>query len=117
MNVYYLKKGNEKIYLENIIPEDKQLKLELRDLKDLDEIKTAFSGLSDVTIYTAIVQEDGRETDEIVHQYFANLTKLSNIAYDISADRYTVTLIEPDEIEERVLELEDAVNYILFGGE
>ena len=117
MNKYYLKKKNGKIYVDKIVPEEEKLSMELVDLDDLDQIKSDFSNLSDITIYTAIVQDDGRETDEIVYMYFSNLTKLSKVSYDIKTGKYSVILIEPEILEERITELEDAVNYILFGGE
>jgi len=115
--VYYLKKGNDKIYLFNIIPETKDVELTLKDLSDITQIKNVFKGLSELIIYSAIVQEDGRETDEIVSHSFPTFTKLSNISYNLDNQKYSVKMSELTEFEERISELEDAVNYMIFGEE
>ena len=118
MNVLYLKVNGEKLYLTDTNPEENHLELVFEaDGMGIPEIKSAFSNLDSVIIYTAIRQEDGRETDEIVHQYFDIFTKLSRIEYDVDSDTYKVTLIEPDIVDERLSELEDAVNFLLMGGE
>lgn len=118
MNVFYLKVNGEKLYLTGTNPEENHLELVFEaDGADISEVKSDFDNLDSVTIYTAIRQEDERETDEIVHQYFDNFTKLSKIEYDVDSDTYKVTLVEPDILEERISELEDAVNFLLMGGE
>lgn len=120
MNVSYLKFGIKKLYLTEVngvnAEEHKlELNIEARD-NTFEDIKDSFSDLDNVTIYSAIVQEDGRETDEIVQQYFDNFTKLDKLAYNLDSDTYTVTLVVPNEIEARLSELEDAVNFMLMEG-
>ena len=117
MNVSYLKIGENKLYLAEINgvnAEEHKLELTIKaEDNTFEGIKDSFSDLDNVTIYTAIVQEDGRETDEIVQQYFDNFTKLDNL----DSDTYTVTLVVPNEVEARLSELEDAVNFMLMGGD
>lgn len=121
MNVSYLKIGENKLYLTEINgvnAEENKLELTIKaEDNTFESIKDSFSDLDNVTIYSAIVQEDGRETDEIVQQYFDNFTKLDKLSYNLDSDTYTVTLVVPNEVEARLSELEDAVNFMLMGGE
>ena len=121
MNVSYLKIGENKLYLAEINgvnAEEHKLELTIKaEDNTFEGIKDSFSDLDNVTIYTAIVQEDGRETDEIVQQYFDNFTKLDKLTYNLDSDTYTVTLVVPNEVEARLSELEDAVNFMLMGGD
>ena len=121
MNVTYLKFSDGKFYLTEINgvnAEENKLELNIKaDSYSFEDVKTAFSTLDNITIYSAIVQEDGRETDEIVHQYFDNFIKLDRVSYNIDSDTYIVTLVIPNETEQRLSELEDALNFILMGGE
>ena len=120
MNTQYLKLGDSKFYLSEvngINAEENKLELNIKaDTHTFEDIKSSFSDLDSITIYSAIVQEDGRETDEIVHQYFDNFTKLDRVSYNMDADTYTVMLVIPNILEERVTELEDAVNFLVMGG-
>lgn len=121
MNVSYLKLGDKKFYLtevNGVNAEEHKLELTIKaEDNTFEDIKDSFSDLDNITIYSAIVQEDGRETDEIVQQYFDNFTKLDKLAYNLDSDTYTVTLIVPNEVEARLAELEDAMNFLLMGGE
>lgn len=121
MNVSYLKIGENKLYLTEINgvnAEEHKLELTIKaDDNTFESIKDLFSDLDNVTIYSAIVQEDGRETDEIIQQYFDNFTKLDKLSYNLDTDTYTATLIVPNDMEARISELEDAVNFMLMGGE
>lgn len=121
MNVSYLKISDNKLYLtetNGVNAEENKLELNVEARGNTFEgIKDLFSNLDNVTIYSAIIQEDGRETDEIVQQYFDNFTKLDKLAYNIDTDTYTATLIVPNDMEVRISELEDAVNFMLMGGE
>ena len=118
MNVSYLKLGENKLYLTEINgvnAEEHRLELTIKaEDNTFESIKVLFSSLNNVTIYSAIIQEDGRETDEIVQQYFDNFTKLDKLSYSLDSDTYTVTLVVPNEVEARLSELEDAVNYLLM---
>lgn len=121
MNVSYLKISDNKLYLtetNGVNAEENKLELNVEARGNTFEgIKDLFSNLDNVTIYSAIVQEDGRETDEIIQQYFDNFTKLDKLTYNIDTDTYTATLIVPNDMEVRLSELEDAVNFMLMGGE
>ena len=121
MNISYLKISDNKLYLtetNGVNAEENKLELNVEARGNTFEgIKDLFSGLDNVTIYSAIVQEDGRETDEIVQQYFDNFTKLDKLSYNLDTDTYTATLIVPNDMEVRISELEDAVNFMLMGGE
>ena len=120
MNISYLKFGEQRLYLtevNGVNAEENKLELNIEARNNtFEDIKYLFSDLDNVTIYSAIVQEDGRETDEIVQQYFDNFTKLDKLAYNLDSDTYTVTLVVPNEIEARLSELEDAVNFMLMEG-
>lgn len=84
---------------------------------DFDTIKNIFSDIDSITIYGCNVQEDGRETDEYIVNYYDKYTVLKNIEYDIVNDIYRVTLIYPNDMELRIADLEDALNFLLMGGE
>lgn len=114
MNTQYLKLNDNKFYLADvngINAEENKLELNIKaDSHTFENIKSSFSALDNVTIYSAIVQEDGRETDEIVHQYFDNFTKLDRVSYNMDADTYSITLVEPDLIDKRLTAVEEKVN-------
>ncbi len=120
MNTQYLKLNDNKFYLSEVNgvnAEEHKLELTVKaENNTFENIKDSFSDLDNVTIYSAIVQEDGRETDEIVQQYFDNFTKLDKLSYNLDSDTYTVTLVVPNEVEARLSELEDAVNFLVMGG-
>lgn len=79
-----------------------------------------------ITIYSCNIQnrvneetgeEYEEETDEYVHQYFDKTTKLVSVKYDMPHNIFVLDFVEPDEMEERISELEDAMNFVLMGGE
>lgn len=118
MNKFYLKLNGNKIYIESdIAVEEAKITLNFKEDTSISTIKELFTNLSDLTVYSAIVQEDGRETDEIVYMYFTNLTKLDKIIYNTSSEKYSAVIIEPNVLEERITEAEDAINFLLMGGE
>ena len=128
MNVFYLKFGNRKVYLDpDIIAEEGRVTLKIEEETNVEALKALFNNLSDLTIYTAIVQDEltdengdpveAVETDEIVYMYFDNITKLDKIIYNTVSEQYSVVLVEPDYLEERITEAEDAINFLLMGGE
>lgn len=113
MNVLYLRnvlKSPTKLYLvdtNGVNAEDTRLTLNLLPSGyDFMGIKDFFTDIDKVIIYSAIVQEDGRETDEMVHMYFDQFTKLTNVTYNLDSDTYTVTLVEPDIVDQRLTALE-----------
>ena len=127
MNVFYLKFGNRKVYLDpDIIAEEGRVTLKIEEKTNVEALKALFNNLSDLTIYTAIVQDEltdengtpveAVETDEIVYMYFGDITKLDKIIYNTVSEQYSVVLVEPDYLEERITEAEDAINFLLMGG-
>ena len=119
---YYLKIDNKKMYLtpDGVdTPEDKILKLSFynNDLFIFDDISKMFSNLKEIIVYMCIIQDDGTETDEMISNVFTEYTKMKGINYDIDRDSWQVIMTIPDETQERLSELEDALNFLLMGGE
>lgn len=108
-----------KYYLQDdgINEESGRLTLKIKDDNYIfNNIRQDFSNLDDgVTIYSAITQEDGTETDEYIAQSFPNYTMLYTIVFDITSETYEITVISADNLEMRVSALEIMVNEILFG--
>ena len=114
MNVYYIKNKKEKIYISDTNVEMNALSFVIKaEGQSIEDVKDMFANLENVTIYTAIQQEDGRETDEIVHQYFENFKKLTKVEYNLENDTYKVTIAEVTALENRVAELESMVQALL----
>ncbi len=110
MNVLYLRnvlKSPTKLYVADVKPENEKIDIVVYPSGyDFMGIKDFFTDIDKVIIYSAIVQEDGRETDEMVHMYFDQFTKLTNVTYNLDSDTYTVTLVEPDVVDQRLTALE-----------
>lgn len=108
-----------KYYLQDdgINEQSDRLTLKIKDDNYIfNNIRQDFSNLDDgVTIYSAIAQEDGTETDEYIAQQFPNYTMLYTIVFDITSETYEITVISADNLEMRVSALEIMVNEILFG--
>lgn len=108
-----------KYYLQDdgINEQSDRLTLKIKDDNYIfNNIRQDFSNLDDgVTIYGAIAQEDGTETDEYIAQSFPNYTMLYTIVFDITSETYEITIISADNLEMRVTALEIMVNEILFG--
>lgn len=90
----------------------------------IDDVREMFENISDVTIYTDDphdkIHNDGTVetlTDERVHSQYDKYTSLNKIEYDYFNNVYRVILNAPSETEQRVAELEDALNFLLMGGE
>lgn len=116
----YLKMPERYNLIDNGVDMPSEDKLVLSFYKDdatFDAVKGAFTNIDNITIYGCIVQDDGRETDEFVSNYFDKYTYLRSIEYDLETDVYKVTLTIPDETQARLSELEDAVNFMLMGGD
>jgi len=115
----YIKIGDMKYYLQDdgINEQSDRLILKIKDDNYIfNNIRLDFSNLDDgVTIYSAIAQEDGTETDEYIAQQFPNYTMLYTIVFDITSETYEITIISADNLEMRVTALEIMVNEILFG--
>lgn len=115
----YIKIGDMKYYLQDdgINEQSDRLTLKIKDDNYIfNNIRQDFSNLDDgVTIYSAIAQEDGTETDEYIAQQFPNYTMLYTIVFDITSETYEITVISADNLEMRVTALEIMVNEILFG--
>jgi len=115
----YIKIGDMKYYLQDdgINEQSGRLTLKIKDDNYIfNNIRLDFSNLDDgVTIYSAIAQEEGTETDEYIAQQFPNYTMLYTIVFDITSETYEITIISADNLEMRVTALEIMVNEILFG--
>ena len=89
----------------------------------VDDVRGMFENISDVTVYTdephEKTNEDGTSeivTDERIYNKYNKYTVLNKIEYDYFNDVYKVTLNSPSESEQRISELEDALNFLLMGG-
>ena len=81
----YLKINNHRYNLtdDGVNAEEAKLTLKFPSEETFLTIKDDFSNLKEIVIYGCIVQEDGRETDEYIAQYFDKTTKLQSINFDI----------------------------------
>lgn len=109
--MYYIKNGNTKYVLTNDgvdIGDGDRLKLKIVDNNyPFTEIQDIFSSIeNEITVYTCIIQEDGRETDEQVSTVIPTFTVLKEITYDIVDHLYSIILISPDDIDLRLRTLE-----------
>jgi len=77
---------------------------------DFETVKKDFESVSNIEIYGT------SEPEDFVSGFFENLT-LKSVEYDIKDELYTVTMTAIDETMQRINDLEDAVNYLLMGGE
>lgn len=122
-NKYYIKMPNN-VTLDLIqggmdTPDDKTLSLAFNneDRFSFEDVKQMFADIPEITIWVCIVQRDGRETDHMPGTIHEGFTKLDKIEYQSDLDIWKVTLTKPNETEERLSELEDALNFLLMGGE
>lgn len=122
--MYYLKLHDVKLYLyeddEGGLDQRKENKIGVSVKNNnipFETIKDLFSTIEDITIYGCIEQEDGTETDEYIANFFEGYSEVYNISYNVMYDYYKVFLAKPDEVNERFNGLEDAVNFLLMGGE
>lgn len=107
-NIYYLKlKGNRINLTDNGIDINDALSLTfVNNNYNFDRLLSIFSELNGIEIFGCIVQDNGDETDEFVSAYFENYTILSSLEYNLENDTYTVKLTAPNEVEQRLAELE-----------
>lgn len=83
---------------------------------DFATIQDIFSSLDGLAIYGCIEQDDGTCTDEYQSTYYDMYTKLTVISYNFDSDTYTIVLAQPDEVSERLDEIEEILNEILMEG-
>lgn len=80
---------------------------------NFEEIKKAFESIGDaITIYGTV--DGGADFESSV---FNGYSQLKAVNYDVVNELYTVHLIIPDDLIERMDELENAVNFLIMGGE
>ena len=85
----------------------------VKDEYAFDDIKEAFEDVGDtITIYGTV--EGG---DDFESGIFEGYSELKAVNFDLISEVYTVHLIVPNDIVERIDELESAVNFLLMGGE
>ena len=78
-----------------------------------EEVKEVFENIGDtITIYGTV--ENGEDFKSGV---FEGYSQLKAVNYDITDELYMIHLIVPNDIAERIDELESAVNFLLMGGE
>lgn len=122
-NRYYLKIDDEKqIIVDGGVnqPNEKELSVMFfnENRYSFDDIKRMFTDLNDgIVIWMCIVQDDGTETDEMLSTNNKEFTKIRGIEYQPEYDIWKVTMTIPDETQERISELEDALNFLLMGGD
>ena len=115
-------KGEDMLYLKinevrynlldnGVEPSELQLNLHIiNDNYEFDYLTEVFSNLDEIIIYSCIVQDDGRETDEYIVQEFPQFTELRAIGYDLKTDIYTLEMVEPDIVDQRLTALEEKVS-------
>lgn len=78
-----------------------------------DAVKTLFSDIEKgIEVYGAILQDDGKETDEFTAAFYDNYVILVSITYNIDSDTYTVKMRTPDMLEMRISELERKIKIL-----
>ena len=121
--MYYLKLNGTRLDIyedaEGGVDSREEQKLGLSIVNDnysMEQMIEMFSNLDSITIYGCVVQEDGRETDEYVAKYFEGYSVLNSVTYELQNDYYKIWLAKPTELEERLNEIEDTINYLLMEG-
>lgn len=118
MNYLKIEKSRFNLTDDGVQADEEKLTLKIKNEKySFDEVRDIFSALDDVTVYGAIEQEDGSETDEYVASHYEHFTKLQSIGYDLKKDTWNIVLVEPNDLEERIIELEKSLNRNTKGGD
>lgn len=95
------------------------------------EIKTEFSNQDEFIIYdcvrnpSPILDENGEETgeveivetDEFVATTFEGFTRIVAINYNLEYNYYEIVFVSPIDIDVRMSDMEEAMNFLLMGGE
>lgn len=95
------------------------------------EIKTEFSNQDEFIIYdcvrnpSPILDENGEETgeveivetDEFVATTFEGFTRIVAINYNLEYNYYEIVFVSPIDIDTRMSDIEEAMNFLLMGGE
>lgn len=92
----------------------------VKDDYTFEDILSVFENIGDkIVIYDTVTNTDseGDHVEEFVSGTFEGYTHLCFVNYDADNLTYAVKLSVPDETQNRLNELEDAVNFLLMGGE
>lgn len=95
------------------------------------EIKEEFSNQDEFIIYdcvrnpSPILNENGEETgeveivetDEFVATTFEGFTRIVAINYNLEYNYYEIVFVSPIDIDVRMSDMEEAMNFLLMGGE
>lgn len=82
-----------------------------------EDVKRIFGEMTDISIWMCLVQDDGTETDEMLSNNYTEYTKLKAIDYQMDLDLWKVSMTVPNDEKERISDLEDALNFLLMGGD
>lgn len=97
----------------------------------LDEIKDIFANRDEFIVYECVtnnvptLDENGEETGEYhieeidEHEFvvYEGFTRIVSIIYDNESDIYGIVFIQPMDIDVRMSDMEEAMNFLLMGGE
>lgn len=84
-----------------------------------ETVRNLFSNIDNITIFGSVTDydSDGTENErEYVSSYYDMYNFLQKIEYDFAKDEYTITMIHPDEVSERLDEIEEILNEMLMKG-
>lgn len=95
------------------------------------EIKEEFSNQDEFIVYdcvrnpSPILDENGEETgeveivetDEFIATTFEGFTRIVAINYNLEYNYYEIVFVSPIDIDTRMSDMEEAMNFLLMGGE
>lgn len=119
----YLKIGDKKYNLtdDGIQPQGNDLMLVVcKENYSFDDVFATFQNVGDeLTVYDTVTNTDvdGEHTEEFVSGSFVGYTHLKAVEYSTDEQTYKINLVIPDETENRLNDLENAVNALIMGGE
>lgn len=97
----------------------------------IPEIRSVFSNLDEIIVYSCILNEDLErdengnatgekifiETDEYIATRFEGFTRIIAINYNLEYDFYEIIFVSPIDIDTRMSDMEEAMNFLLMGGD
>ena len=101
------------------------------EVRGLDEIKDVFANRDEFIVYECAtnnvptLDENGEATGEWhieeigEHEFvvYEGFTRIVSIIYDNESDIYGIVFIQPMDIDVRMSDMEEAMNFLLMGGE
>lgn len=123
----YVKVNNKRYDLvgEEVVCTGDILKLTITKInRTISEIEEDFSNNETIEVHGYILNtlgEEGNEheveTDDFIGAVFEGFTRITNISFDNIYNMITITLVIPAEIETRLADMEEAINFLLMGGD